>query len=139
MGRGIAPLLAKANPQVRKVDNDTVVGDKAKLGTFTRTGYTISKPIVYNIYGQYHWNKYKVAPNRNTDYDALMNGLVAVKENMKYHQQVVAEDIGELINLSLGLPLIGCGLAGGDWGGIVFPMIEEIFTDSGIEVTIFKL
>ncbi|UUW39840.1 hypothetical protein VP14_153 [Vibrio phage VPMCC14] len=34
MGRGIAPQLARAVPNLRKVDNNTIVSDKKKMGTF---------------------------------------------------------------------------------------------------------
>lgn len=127
MGRGIAPLLAKANPEVREVDNETISGDENKMGDFSVTKNP-DKPLVFNIYGQYHWSKYKVAPNRNTNYPALKEGLIKVR----LHLEV-------LDKTSLGLPLIGCGLAGGDWKGVVLPMIEEVFHDSNIEITVFKL
>ena len=127
MGRGIAPLLAKVNPVVREVDNKTVEGDRNKLGNIT-IAETVGFPLLYNVYGQYHWTKYKVAPNRNTDYNALRQGLCNVKLHMLRHGLT-----------TLGLPLIGCGLAGGDWEGVVLPMIKELFDNSGTDVTIFIL
>ncbi|BBL19207.1 hypothetical protein KIT04_038 [Vibrio phage KIT04] len=134
MGRGIAPLLAKAVPGLRKADDMTVPGDKSKLGTFSFTEYKDSGTLVYNLYGQYHWIKHKVAPGRNTDYQALRECLVNMKIHLIYANRGSVKD-----SLTLGLPLIGCGLAGGDWDGVVFPMIEEVFDNSGIDVTIFKL
>ena len=127
MKRGIAPLLAKANPDVRKVDNETIRGDKGKLGDFS-VAETKGFPLLFNIYGQYHWSKYKVAPNRNTDYEALQEGLWKVKKHLTNTDKN-----------TLGLPLIGCGLAGGDWEGVVLPMIKELFYNSSVVVTIFKL
>jgi O-acetyl-ADP-ribose deacetylase (regulator of RNase III) len=127
MGRGIAPLLAKVNPEVREVDNSTIEGDMSKLGTFSKTP---PSPVVYNIYGQYHWNAYKVAPNRNTDYNALQICLLAVKDDLVLQQKDV---------ITLGLPLIGCGLAGGAWDNVVYPMICSIFNNTKVEVTIFVL
>lgn len=130
MGRGIAPLLAKANPDVRTVDNNTNIGDRNKLGTFS-----VARGLsdLYNIYGQYHWSKFKEAPNRNTNYEALEQGLTKVRGDI-CSQMVDINDTH-----TLGLPLIGCGLAGGDWKGVVKPMIKEIFEDSGIDVTVFVL
>ncbi len=127
MGRGIAPLLAKANPDVRKADNETIEGCNMKMGTFS-VAKTEGFPFLYNVYGQYHWHKWKEAPNRNTCYTSLAEGLEKVKGNMTYYNKT-----------SLGLPLIGCGLAGGDWEGVVLPMIKDIFEGSSIEVTIFVL
>jgi len=129
MGRGIAPLLAKVNPEVRKVDNATVGGDRDKLGDFS-VAETEGLSLMFNIYGQYHWSKYKEAPNRNTSYAALEEGLSKVKEWLEFDN---------VYPKTLGLPLIGCGLAGGDWEGVVLPMIRELFENSGVDVTIFVL
>ncbi|UUW39841.1 hypothetical protein VP14_154 [Vibrio phage VPMCC14] len=63
-----------------------------------------------------------------THYPSLEKGLQSVKNDMITNGKK-----------TLGLPLIGCGLAGGDWRGVVLPMIEEVFQDSNIEITIFKL
>lgn len=127
MGRGIAPLLAKANPDVRKVDNETIEGDRDKLGSISIAD-TEGFPLLYNVYGQFHWSKFKEAPNRNTDYYALNSGLQHVQLHMQKFGLV-----------TLGLPLIGCGLAGGDWDNVVYPMIKDIFEDSNICVTVFVL
>lgn len=124
---GIDPLLAKVSSDVRKVDNDTKEGGRNKLGSYSLVD-TKGFPLLFNIYGQYPWTEYKVAPNRNTDYNALSQGLCNVKLHM----------LGNNLK-TLGLPLIGCGLAGGDWEGVVLPMIKELFDSSGIGVTIFIL
>ncbi|WBF69525.1 hypothetical protein CHLORIS_174 [Vibrio phage Chloris] len=127
MGRGIAPLLAKAVPGLRKADDMTVPGDKSKLGSVSLAAHP-NGAVVFNVYGQYHWHAHKVAPGRNTDYKALEQGLITIIELMQEHEFT-----------TLGLPLIGCGLAGGDWDNVVLPMIHELFNGSGVDVTIFKL
>jgi len=126
MRRGIAPLLVKANPEVLEVDKATEEGNPYKLGKFSVTTDS-TKPLVYNIYGQFHWSKFKVVEGRNTDYQALEQGLLNVSLDMMVNQLT-----------TLGLPLIGCGLAGGDWN-IVKNIIEYTFQDTGIDVTIFVL
>jgi len=73
---------------------------------------------------------YKEAPNRNTCYKSLEEGLRKVLRNLQWQQ-------GGKSSMSLGLPLIGCGLAGGDWEGVVFPMIKGLFENSGVDVTVF--
>jgi O-acetyl-ADP-ribose deacetylase (regulator of RNase III) len=135
MKRGIAPLLVKANHSVGVVDRATVSGDRNKLGTFTKTPRTNCTTAIYNIYGQYHWSKYKVAPNRNTDYEALKKGLSSIMWD------VISSNYDKPCGNAptLGLPLIGCGLAGGDWEGVVLPMIKELFENSGVGVTVFVL
>lgn len=134
MGRGIAPLLANAVPGLRRSDDRTVPGDKGKLGTVTYAVHP-NGATVFNVYGQYHWHAHKVAPGRNTDYKALEQGLFTVMEIL--HKEQYDHDIPR--QMTLGLPLIGCGLAGGDWDNVVLPMIHRIFGNSGVDVTIFKL
>ena len=124
MGRGIAPLLVKANPEVAVVDKDTEEGNPYKLGTFSVTTDT-KKPLVYNIYGQFHWSKFKIEGQRNTDYTALMEGLESAFKDMW----------GKGIK-TLGIPLIGCGLAGGDWGAVM-EMVDGIAEWYEIDVTVF--
>lgn len=79
--------------------------------------------LVANIFGQltYGRNKDEVY----TDYNALKQGLISLKcfaANKK---------------LTVALPWrIGCGLANGDWDGVVYPMLEEIFSDYSL--TLYK-
>lgn len=79
--------------------------------------------IVANIFGQMMYGTDK----RYTDYDAVFKALTSLKYYaMKY-------------NYSISIPYkMGCSLGGGDWN-IVQSIIYDIFRDSGINVTIFKL
>lgn len=128
MGSGIAPQIAKRYPAARAADNATVKGDANKLGDFTRAiiprtvcGYGIKVGIVYNLYGQYRYGGNGV----NTKYDRL-------KQAMQKMQQQLKDECDEGI---IGLPLIGCGLGGGDWE-VVSKIINEVFTN---EVHIYAL
>lgn len=123
MGRGIAPQLASAFPEVREVDNYTIPGDIEKMGHFSVTRKT--SPIIYNLYGQYHWKDHQPEPGRNTDYGKLAYSIISASKDM--------ESKGVR---SVGIPLIGCGLAGGDWE-IVKCIIEGAFMDTDIKVTLF--
>jgi O-acetyl-ADP-ribose deacetylase (regulator of RNase III) len=77
-----------------------------------------------NIFGQEYYGRNKVY----TDYLALKNGLLN------------ARAYSEWCKYSIALPWkIGCGLAGGDWEGVVYPMIEEIFGQSEVQCVIYKL
>ncbi len=128
MGRGIAPQLAKAVVGLREVDNETPIGGRNKMGTMSYVRHA-NGSVVCNLYAQYHWKQYpEDKTGRNTCYVSLERCLDSLKKRMLKS------------NLkTLGLPLIGCGLAGGDWDGVVYPMIERVFKGSNIEVTIFKL
>ena len=94
---------------------------------------TEDEPIkfVANLFGEYSFTE-SVAPfeNRHTDYDALKKALLNLKtlcENTEITE--------------IGIPYkLGCGLAGGDWDGVVYPMLQELFaTDSTITLYIYKL
>lgn len=82
---------------------------------------TNEKPIEYviNLFGEISFGRNNAPfPNgRHTDYDALRTCLLKVKK------WCMEKNV-----LSVGMPkYLGCGLAGGDWDGVVYPMIEEIF------------
>jgi len=90
-----------------------------------------SIPHVANLFGEYSFTE-AVAPNangRHTDYHALKLALLELKH------RALRMDIH-----SIGIPYkLGCGLAGGDWDGVVYPMIQEIFKDDLINLFIYKL
>ena len=87
--------------------------------------------FVANLFGEYSFTE-SVAPyeNRHTDYDALKESLVYLIAFCK------SGNITEI-----GIPYkLGCGLAGGDWDGVVYPMLQELFADdSTITLYIYKL
>lgn len=123
MRSGIAPVIAEAWPAVREVDNITDYGDRSKMGTFSFA--TVPEGFVFNIYGQYHWNRRNAG--YGTSYEHLGMGLSGVADFMVNHEIQ-----------TLGLPRIGCGLAGGDWG-IVEHLIKQNFAHTDIEVIVYEL
>lgn len=118
MGSGLAPQIKKAFPEAYKVDCETIKGDKNKLGTISYTLETY--PTVVNIYSQYG-TKGRLEGKIDLDYDALRKGLKALKEKFS--------------GKTIGLPMIGAGLAGGSWD-IIEKIIEEEMI--GEYVTIVK-
>ena len=129
MGSGIAPQIAKRYPAARAADNATVKGDSGKLGTFTRAmisrnvnGETIGGGVVYNLYGQFGYGGQRM----RTNYYALKRALKSMQNDLN------ALGKGDRI---IGLPLIGCGLGGGDWE-VVSEIINEVITN---EVHIYVL
>lgn len=93
---------------------------------------TNDDPIKYviNVFGEYSFAE-SVCPfpnGRHTDYDALLTCFNKVKEYCNEHG----------IN-KLGMPKnLGCGLAGGNWYGVVYPMIEKIFDGDDITLYIYE-
>lgn len=119
MGKGLAKQVALEIPDAVRVDNLTIPGDINKLGNFTIgiiNDYN-NKPIslIYNCYTQYTHD----ASTKPFDYDALTLCLRKINFNNK--------------GKNIGVPLIGSGLAGGNWF-----LIEEIIEDElkDMEVTI---
>lgn len=107
-------------------DCATKRGDWRKLGTFTKAVVEDGDLTVYNLYGQFGYSK-RDEGIRDLDYNALYDALDRMGDD------VVANG-----GASVGLPLIGCGLAGGNWK-IVEVMIEETLVAKGLQVVIYQL
>ena len=118
MGGGIAAQVKKELVEAYNADFfGTEIGDRSKMGTFTKA--ESGGKTVYNLYTQYKYGHDKVY----VEYDHLENAL----RNMR-------EDIGDrLHNVKIGLPLIGCGLARGNWD-TVSEIIDRVFPDVTIYV-----
>lgn len=105
MGAGIARSIKQQFPDAAAADMATQRGSKEKLGTCS---FAKQHGIwVINAYTQYSYGG-----GKNVSYPA-------VKKCMKYIKEQFS---GERI----GLPLIGCGLAGGDWKIVRQIIIEEL-------------
>jgi O-acetyl-ADP-ribose deacetylase (regulator of RNase III) len=107
MGAGIAPQIKHKFPEAYEADCETQSGDESKLGTITYTENTT--PIVVNLYGQFDYTGRR-SGKMDLDYDALRSALKAMRE--------------KFTGKTFGLPMIGAGLAGGDWN-VIEAIIEE--------------
>ena len=110
MGAGIAKSIKEKFPQAYAADLETEQGSRDKLGTYSSAevdcdGHTLT---IVNAYTQFHWRGRGV----KADYDAIRS----VFRSVKY-------DFG---GKRIGYPLIGAGLAGGDWGVISGIIDEEL-------------
>ena len=117
MGKGIALSIKTAFPSAYAADRRTVVGDWDKLGTITSTSIGNDDHVlnIVNGYTQFHWSG-----NFNADYDAIRNVFKHVKETFG--------------GTRIGYPLIGAGLAGGDWSIISKIIDEELVGENHILV-----
>lgn len=97
MGAGIAKSLAKRFPLIREADAATPFGERGKLGTYSKAHIAELDLTILNIYSQFDTS----GPLPRVDYGAIE--LAA--------RSIAAEFPGK----RLGLPMIGAGLAGGDW------------------------
>ena len=117
---GIAYQIQAIFPEAQRVDFfETKMGDRNKLGTFTKA--TQNNKTIYNLYTQYKYGRTKVY----VEYDKLEQALEAMKNDL------IIQDLYEYVKI--GLPRIGCGLARGDWN-IVKPIIEKVFNDKEVFV-----
>lgn len=101
MGAGIALQIARNFPSAMLIDKNTLSSDINKLGGFTKTYTMVSngskKLDIFNLYTQYQ-------PGKNLDLEALT--LCFRKLDSLY------------TNKTIGIPFIGCGIAGGNWNFI---------------------
>jgi len=103
MGAGIAPQIKEAFPSAWEADKETDSGDIQKLGTFIVGKEYVkgNKTLrVVNAYTQYRYDQY----SKPLDYEALTLCMRKINHQFK--------------GMSIGLPKIGAGLAGGDWNRI---------------------
>ena len=118
MNSGVAKDLRSKWPGIYIEDLKTARGDRGKLGTYT--SYTTNEgPIIVNAYTQHRYGTDK----QYLEYSALRR--VFSKIHLDF------ED-----SLTIALPKIGCGLAGGDWK-IVQDIIQETLT--GRDITIYYI
>jgi len=133
MGSGIAKQIREEFPHAWLADQETAEGDIDKLGNYTRAfhklgeleyknGYAFDDRkdlMIINLYSQYKYDR----RTKPLDYEALTLGLRKI--NLHWAGQ------------SIGLPLIGAGLAGGDWNRIK-KIIESELTLMNVTIVHYK-
>lgn len=132
MGAGIAHKLNNlTDGKLLKVDKATAYGDINKLGRYTLCASEINDNVVrfYNLYTQYTYGKV----HKNEVYvhwGSVFESLVSCLTRMP-------------INSRIGIPMIGCGLAGGNERDFIITMkkIEatEILDNRKIQLTVVRL
>ena len=116
MNSGIAKQIREKYPRAYEVDQQTIKGDVNKLGAITVSRF-FSQYIV-NAYTQFN---YGYDGNQYVDYQAVANCFTEIKNQFSGKR--------------IAFPLIGCGLAGGDWN-IVSTIIEDIM--EGEDITLVR-
>ena len=125
MRNGVAKEIAKLFPDAQAADNQTPEGSERKLGYWSLGigkncfGHAV---WIFNLYGQYYYGTDK----QQTDYKYLELALRRMAKRM-YLMRGAAK---------IGLPKIGAGLGGGDWG-IISSIIEREL--KAFDVTIYVL
>lgn len=129
MGAGLAKQIRNKHPSVYTRYKDFAVSrtpdDLMGFSLWTSLSPDGQLPFIVNCFAQRNIG----SGSNQTDYDALKqcfsNTLRICKES--YNNCIIA------------IPdHIGCGLAGGDWG-IVYSIIEDVFSNYSGDVQIWKL
>lgn len=136
MGSGIARQIKEKYPQAFEADKDTDYGDYNKLGSYSRYGgayYFVSTYLnecsnkkrfklanqILNCYTQFNYGNDRCY----LDYEALTLCLRKINYEFKHK--------------TIGLPQIGCGLAGGDWNK-VREIIKKELKDIDVIVVMYN-
>lgn len=133
MGAGIAPLVAAECPETEMADQRTKKGDAGKLGSLTygeKQYEGLDHPSFFmNLYTQFHYDRRRSGlPNRAVSYDAVEMCALRVRSH------IISSPSLKDVSHPFCIPLIGAGLAGGDWNIIV-----KLFTKHIDELTVYVL
>lgn len=120
MGGGIARAIKEQFPAAFEADCHTIKGDRNKLGTYSYAEVSVGQHIltIVNAYTQFQFSGTGV----KVDYDAMQDVFRLIKEDFTGQR--------------IGYPLIGAGLAGGDWAKISKIIESEL---SGEDHTLVRL
>lgn len=115
---GLAGQLATKYPEVLEADKETLYGDKNKLGKHSRVDISINEHefSVLNVYTQYFFGLGKDVFEYSA-FQGFLNNFSVALGNCPYSDKI-----------KIGFPMIGAGLAGGDWSRIS-KMIEQFAKD----------
>jgi O-acetyl-ADP-ribose deacetylase (regulator of RNase III) len=110
MGAGIAKSIRTKFPEAFEVDLQTKKGDRNKLGSISSAKVTRNNHelTIINAYTQFHWRGSGVL----ADYEAIRKAMQQIKLHYSGNR--------------IGYPMIGAGLAGGDWDIIAQIISEEL-------------
>ncbi|QDP00045.1 macro domain-containing protein [Thalassotalea sp. PS06] len=108
MGAGLAKAIKFEFPEAYQADLETEKGSEDKLGKYSQVTVQRGnhKITILNAYTQFHW--------RGRGVKADYNAIKEVFSNIKT----------EFCGKRIGYPLIGAGLAGGDWN-IISEIIDS--------------
>lgn len=119
MGAGIAKQIKNKYPKVYEADLKTSRGDIKKLGTIEFI--PVKKDPIAWIVNAYTQFKYNGKPNSIlVDYEDIRKCF----KSMKHRVNVYHKFHSDIPFLRIGYPMIGAGLAGGDWE-VISKIIDE--------------
>ena len=126
--KGIAGSIMKRYPEAAEVDGELKEG-LSRLGKVAGWHSSGKQGYGYNLYAQYKYGNSAKTGIVYTDYEALNKCL---------------SDMCDAISLLMvestviGIPRIGCGLAGGDWN-VVSSILKSVEQQCGVEFWVYDL
>ena len=143
MGSGIAKQIKQKFPMAEIADkNHSVLGDPSKLGSYTKTVYTLPKLYktndpnkiidltIINGYTQYFYG----TNERHVCYEAI--GRLFSKLNEDFSFLEAHKETNHYMSTTFGIPLIGAGLAGGNWE-IILGIINAVTPNLDITSVVY--
>jgi O-acetyl-ADP-ribose deacetylase (regulator of RNase III) len=140
MGAGIALTVGKQFPEAKLADEQLAIPNgRQRLGKLSYTEIETTKnkrwenPLLFNLYTQYN-------PGPDFRMKAFISSIRAMKRTIKSEMVYMNDDkkiVWEPSNIRIGLPLIGCGIAGGDWGE-VSEVIKNELSEFDVTIIHFK-
>jgi len=116
MSGGIARQIAERYPNIQKADDKTAVGYKEKLGTFS---YGLI-PGVTRFLGIPVWKKYVIVINAYTQFNPGADvNYEAIRDCFRTIKAVLSGG-----KYKIAYPMIGAGIAGGDWN-VISKIIDQ--------------
>ena len=128
MGAGIALGIKNEFPEAYDADLETYPGDKNKLGDYTSAEIDLlsCKFTIVNAYTQYTYKRNEGSKDTimaNKRYGAISQCMKKIKQDFSGKR--------------IGMPMIGAGLAGGDWNTIK-NIIEKELKDEDVTIVVLR-
>lgn len=120
MGAGIALQIRNKYPEAYYADLKTKYGDRDKLGTYSAVRNEVDDIIIVNAYTQFGFGG-----NREANYDAISDVF-----------ELLAD--ARCVDKRVGIPMIGAGLAGGNWD-IISNIIETHFKNVNYTLVVYEM
>ena len=114
MGAGVAKAIKDEWPGAFEADLKTPRGDRSKMGSYSY--HQQGELVIINLYGQFRYSRLQV---QSLEYPALRQSLRSAAERLRMWQE-------KGVDVRIGYPLLGCGLAGGNWEQVKEILDEEL-------------